>query len=114
MFTRFSQINQIQNDVNTISLLITEGKALVVAGHKLIFVLETLHEHLRHTSKFHQIQTPLSHLTTQLCDSLTSFIRLLKQLSNCSNLQKLIIQFQHDTQIIMNIVKRIKKQCSSV
>ncbi len=111
MFMRYShlsQLKQTQNEVNTTSFLITEGKALIVAGHKLVFVLETLHEHLRHSTK---IQTPLIQLTGQLCDALTSFVRLLKQLSNqnCTNIQK----FQHDTQMIMNVVKKIKQQCSS-
>jgi hypothetical protein len=108
MFTRHSRLSQL----NETSLLVTEGKALIVAGHKLIFVLETLHEHLRHSTKTQQIQTPLIHLTQQLCDALTSFVRLLKQLTNqpCPNIQK----FQHDTQLIMNIVKKIKQQCSSV
>jgi len=111
-YSRLSQLNQPQNEVNITSLLITEGKALVVAGHKLVFVLETLHEHLRHSTKIQQTQTPLIQLTGQLCDALTSFIRLLKQFSNqnCTNIQK----FQHDTQMIMNVVKKIKQQCSSV
>ncbi|CAF1412404.1 unnamed protein product, partial [Adineta steineri] len=92
----------------TTSSFITEGKALVVAGHKLVFVLETLHEHL------HQIQTPLIHLTTQLCETLTNSIQLLKQFSqqNCTNIQKLMIQFKQDIKMIMNIVKRIKQNCS--
>ena len=107
MFARCSRLAHL----NDPSLLMTEGKALVVAGHKLVFVLETLHEHLRHSTKTPQIQTPLMHLTRQLCDALTSFVRLLKQFTNqtCSNLQK----FQHDTQNLMNIVKKIKQQCSS-
>jgi hypothetical protein len=108
MFMRYSRLSQL----NQTSLLITEGKGLIVAGHKLVFVLETLHEHLRHSTKTQQIQTSLIELTRQLCDALTSFVRLLKQLtnSNCTNIQK----FQHDTQIIMNVVKKIKQQCSSV
>ncbi|CAF0934870.1 unnamed protein product [Adineta steineri] len=115
MFMRYShlsQLNRQMNETNTTALLITEGKALIVAGHKLVFVLETLHEHLRHSIKIKQIQTPLIYLTKQLCDALTSFVQLLKQFSNqnCTNIQK----FQHDTQIIMNLVKKIKQQCSSV
>jgi hypothetical protein len=111
-YSRLSQLNQKENELNKTSLLITEGKALIVAGHKLVFVLETLHEHLRHSTKIQQIQTPLIQLTRQLCDELTSFVRLLKQFSNQNyiNIQK----FQHDTQIIMNVVKKIKQQCSSV
>ena len=108
MFTRYTRLSQ----VNDTSLLMTEGKALIVAGHKLVFVLETLHEHLRHSTKPQQIQTSLIQLTRQLCDALTSFVRLLKQLTNqtCPNIQK----FQHDTQTIMNIVKKIRQQCNSV
>jgi hypothetical protein len=111
MFTRYTHLLKL-NQVNSTSLLINEGKALIVAGHKLVFVLETLHEHLRNSNKFQHIQTPFIHLTRQLCDALTSFIRLLKQISNqnCTN----ILKFQHDTQIIMNIVKQIKQQCTSV
>jgi len=95
---------------NKISLLITEGKRLVVAGHKLIFVLETLHEHLQ------QIQTSLIHLTTQLSETLKNFIQLLKQFSqqNCTNIQKLNIHFKQDIKMIMNIVKRIKQHCRLV
>jgi len=94
---------------NTILLLTSDGKALVVAGHKLLFMLETLHEHL------HQIQTPLILLTRQLCEFLTSSIQLLKQCSqpNCTNIQKLMIQFKQDIKMIMNLVKRIKQNCSS-
>ena len=110
MFMRYSRLLQINtpNEMKTISSLITESKALIVAGHKLVFVLETLHEHLR---KSPQIQTPLVQLTRQLCEALTTFVRLLKQLSNqnCRNIPK----FQQDTQMIMNIVKKIKQQCSS-
>ena len=112
MFTRYSRLSQIHstaNDFQSSSLLITEGKGLIVAGHKLVFVLETLHEHLQHSSK---VLTPLVHLTRQLCDALTTFVRLLKQLSNQTSIN--IQNFQHDTQMIMNIVKRIKQQCSSV
>lgn len=111
-YSRLSQLNQTQNEITKTSLLINEGKGLIVAGHKLVFVLETLHEHLRHSTKIQQIQTILIQLTGQLCDALTSFVRLLKQFSNqnCTNIQK----FQHDTQMIMNIVKKIKQQCSSV
>jgi len=95
---------------NKISLLITDGKGLVVAGHKLVFVLETLREHLQ------QIQTSLMHLTTQLCEALTNFIQLLKQFSqqNCTNIRNLIIHFKQDIQIIMNIVKKIKQHCNFV
>jgi hypothetical protein len=104
---RYSHI--LENE-KKISLLITEGKGLVVAGHKLVFVLETLHEHLQH------IQTSLIHLTTQLCEALTNFIQLLKQFSqqNCTNIRKLTIQFKQDIQMIMNIVKKIKQHCSLV
>jgi hypothetical protein len=111
-YSRLSQLNQTSNEANATALLITEGKALIVIGHKLVFVLETLHEHLRHSTKLEQIQTSLIHLTRQLCDALASFVRLLKQFSNqnCTNIQK----FQHDTQMIMNLVKKIKQQCSSV
>lgn len=113
MFTRYSRLSQFNststdNDKST-SFLITEGKALVVAGRKLVFVLETLHEHLRHSS---QLLTPLVDLTGQLCDALTSFVRLLKQLSHQTSIN--IQTVQHDTQMIMNIVKRIKQQCNSV
>lgn len=112
MFTRYSRLSQIHStpiDLNNSSLLITEGKALIVAGHKLVFVLETLHEHLRHSTK---VLTPLVHLTRQLCDALTTFVRLLKQLSNQTSINTQ--NFQHDTHMIMNIVKRIKQQCTSV
>ncbi|CAF0857695.1 unnamed protein product [Adineta ricciae] len=111
-YTRLSQLNQRPNDANTMTTLITESKALIIAGHKLVFVLETLHEHLRHSTKLQQTQTPLISLTKQLCDGLTSFVRLLKQFTNqnCTNMQ----QFQHDTQLIMNSVKKIQQQCSSV
>ncbi len=99
----------IENE-NNMSLLIIEGKGLIVAGHKLVFVLETLHEHLQ------QIQTSLKHLTTQLCEALTNLIRLLKQFSqqNSTNIPKLIIHFKQDIKIIMNIVKKIKQQCTLV
>jgi hypothetical protein len=99
----------LENEKNKISLLVSEGKRLVVAGHKLVFVLETLHEHLQQ-----QIETSLIHLTTQLCEALTSFIQLLKQFSqqNCTNIPKLIISFKQDIQMIMNIVRRIKHHCS--
>ncbi|CAF1106855.1 unnamed protein product [Adineta steineri] len=72
-YTHLSQLNRQLNETNTTALLITEGKALIVAGHKLVFVLETLHEHLRHSIKIKQIQTPLIYLTKQLCDALTSY-----------------------------------------
>ncbi|CAF2360874.1 unnamed protein product [Rotaria sp. Silwood2] len=111
-YARLLQFNQTQNEINNTSFLINESKALIVAGHKLVFVLETLHEHLQHSTKNQHIETPLIHLTRQLSDALTLFVRSLKQFSNqnCTNIQK----FQHDTQMIMNVVKRIKQQCSSV
>lgn len=93
---------------NKISLLITEGKGLIVAGHKLVFILETLHEHLQ------QIQTSLIHLTRQLCETSTNLIQLLKQFSQQNSsidIRKLIIQFKQDIQIIMNIVQKIKQHC---
>ncbi|CAF0851692.1 unnamed protein product [Rotaria sordida] len=95
---------------NKISLLITEGKALTVAGHKLIFVLETLHEHVQ------QIHTSLIHLTTQLYETLKNLIQLLKEFTqtNCTNIQKLIIQFKQNINMIMHIVQRIKQHCSLV
>ena len=101
--------NSIENE-NRVSLLVTEGKRLIVAGHKLVFVLETLHEHLQ------QIQTSLMHLTSQLCEALTNLIRLLKQFSqqNSSNSLKLIIHFKQDIKIIINIVKKIKQECTLV
>lgn len=91
-----------------ISQLVIEGKTLVVAGHKLVFVLETLHEHLQ------QIQTSLMHLTTQLCEALTNLIQLLKQFSqqNGANASKLITHFRQNVRMIMNIVKKVKQQCS--
>lgn len=91
-----------------ISQLVIEGKALVVAGHKLVFVLETLHEHLQ------QIQTSLMHLTTQLCEALTNLIQLLKRFSqqNGTNTSKLITHFRQNVRMIMNIVKKVKQQCS--
>ena len=115
MFIRYSrlfQLNQTQNEVNITSLLITESKGLVVAGHKLVFVLETLHEHLRHSTKIQQIRISLTHLTQELCDALAAFIRSLKQFcnENCTNIQKI----QHDTRMIMNVVQRIKVQCNSI
>ncbi|CAF0724737.1 unnamed protein product [Rotaria sp. Silwood1] len=111
-YSRLSQFNQIHNEINNTSFLVNEGKALIVAGQKLVFVLETLHEYIQHSTKNQQIQTPLIQLTRQLSDALTSFVRSLKQFSNqnCTNIQK----FQHDTQMIMNVVKRIQQQCSSV
>ena len=119
MFGRYSHLCQLDSNdrkvLSTASLLI-EGKALVVAGHKLIFVLETLHEHLRPSTKLAQLQTPLVQLTRELCDALTTFVRLLKQLSHdsCTKNSNVIDRFQHDTQSIMNIVKRIKRQCASI
>ncbi|UJR25866.1 hypothetical protein I4U23_007216 [Adineta vaga] len=111
-YTHLCQLNQRSNDMNTMTLLITESKALIVAGHKLVFVLETLHEHLQKSIKIQQIQTPLISLKRQLCDGLTSFVRLLKQFTNqnCTN----ILQFQHDTELIMTLVKKIQQQCNSV
>lgn len=119
MFGRYSHLCQLDSNaaqVQSAASLLVEGKALIVAGHKLIFVLETLHEHLRPATKLQQIQTPLVSLTRQLCDSLTMFVRLLKQLSHdpCTKNSNVIDRFQHDTQSIMNIVQRIKRQCSSV
>ena len=91
-----------------LSLLVIDGKALVVAGHKLVFVLETLHEHLQ------QMQTSLMHLTTQLCEALTNLIQLLKQFSQqtSAHTSKLINHFRHNVRIIMNLVKKVKQQCS--
>lgn len=111
-YSRLSQLNSTYNALNTTSLLINEGKALIVAGQKLVFVLETLHEHIQRSTKAPQIQTPLIRLTRELSDGLTLFIRSLKQFSNqkCTNIQ----QFQHDTKSIMNVVRRIKQQCSLV
>ncbi|CAF2465619.1 unnamed protein product [Rotaria sp. Silwood2] len=104
---RFSYL--LENE-NKISLLIIEGKALTVAGHKLVFVLETLHEHVQ------QIHTSLIHLTTQLCEALKNLIQVLKEFSqkNCTNNQKLIIQFKQNINMIMYIVQRIKQHCSLV
>lgn len=104
---RYSRLSE--SEQSSTSLVASEGKALVVAGHKLIFVLETLHEHLQ------QIQTPLISLTTQLRQSLTTTIQLLKQLSqqNCTNMaMPLLRRFQQDIQMIIDIVKRIKHNCS--
>jgi hypothetical protein len=119
MLTRYkhlSQTNITQIQSTNISSLIIESKAFAVAGHKLIFVLETLHEHLRHPTKTQQISTPLNNLTRQLVDVLTTFVRLLKQLSHehCTNNSQLMNNFQHDTQLMMNIVKKIKRQCNSM
>ncbi|CAF2091533.1 unnamed protein product [Rotaria magnacalcarata] len=111
-YTRLSQLNQTKDELNTTSSLINEGKGLIVAGHKLVFVLETLHDHMQRSTKNQQIKTPLIQLTGQLSGVLATFICSLKQFSNqnCTNREK----FQHDTQMIMNVVKRIKQQCSSV
>ncbi|CAF1507320.1 unnamed protein product [Adineta ricciae] len=103
---RYSRLSECEQ--NSTSLVASEGKALVVAGHKLVFVLETLHEHLQ------QIRTPLISLTTQLRQSLTTTIQLLKQLSqqNCTNMSEpLLFRFQLDIQMIIDIVKRIKHNC---
>ncbi|UJR23036.1 hypothetical protein I4U23_026062 [Adineta vaga] len=102
---RYSHL--LENEQST-SLVVREGKGLVVAGHKLIFVLETLHEHIQ------QIQTPLISLTTKLCQSLTNSIQLLKQISqhNCTNLSKLLIRFKQDIQMIIDIVKKIQQNCT--
>lgn len=112
MFVRYSHLNQIvpSNEPTVISLMITEGKALIVAGHKLVFVLETLHEHVRNSTKTQQ--TSLVQLTRQLCDALTKFIRVLKQLTQQKSTT--VQHFQYDTQTIMNIVKKIKQFCNSV
>lgn len=111
-YSRLCQLNQTQIDPNKNLSLINESKALIVAGHKLVFVLETLHDHMERSTNNQPTQTPLIHLTGQLSDALASFIRSLKQFSNqnCTNVEK----FQHDTKLIMNVVKRIKHQCSSV
>lgn len=103
MLTRFSHSNQ----HNTISSLINEGKALIVCGQKLIFILETLHE---------QIQTPLIPLSKQLSQALASLLRLLKQLSHepCMKTTQIIIQFQDETRFIINLAKRIKRHCNSI
>lgn len=115
MFIRYGhlcQLNPAQTTVNSVSLLVVEGKALVVAGRKLIFVLETLHEHLRHSTKVQQLQSPLVHLTMQLCDALTSFVHLLKQLSHDDGGTSSTRHFQRDAHTIMSVVKRIRQQCS--
>ena len=95
-------------DEKRVSLLVSDGKGLVVAGHKLVFILETLREHLQ------QMQTSLMHLTTQLCEALTSLIQLLKQFSqqNRRTLSKLITSLKENVKVIMNIVRRIEEQCS--
>lgn len=95
---------------NKISVLINDGKSLVVAGHKLVFILETLHEHLQ------QIQTSLNFLTRQLCEALTNLIQLLKQISqdNLINKRKLTLNFKQNIQLIMNIVQKIKQHCHLV
>ena len=115
LFQRHSHLtqNKLPSNVNT---LVGEGKAMVVAGHKLVFVLETLHEHLRQTSKIQQISTPLMSLTRQLCDALQAFVLLLKQLTqdSCTKNSNLMSNFHQDTQSIINIVKRIKRQCRVV
>ncbi|CAM4823422.1 unnamed protein product [Rotaria magnacalcarata] len=105
---RFSYL--LDTEHRNISSLTIDGKALIVAAHKLVFVLETLHEHVK------QIHTSLIHLTTQLCEALKNFIQLLKEFSqnNSSNIQKFIVQFQSSIKTIMNIVQRIKQQCSVV
>lgn len=96
---------------NELYVFVDQGKKLVVSGQKLLFVLETLREHSQ------QIQTSLMHLKRQLCEALTNFIQLLKQIScqlNSINHHKNIIQFKSNIQFIMNIVKRIKQHCSTV
>ncbi|CAF4761297.1 unnamed protein product, partial [Rotaria magnacalcarata] len=54
-YTRLSQLNQTKDELNTTSSLINEGKGLIVAGHKLVFVLETLHDHMQRSTKNQQI-----------------------------------------------------------
>ncbi|CAF3192843.1 unnamed protein product [Rotaria socialis] len=105
---RFSYLLDAEH--HNIPSLTIDGKALIVAAHKLVFVLETLHEHVQ------QIRTSLVQLTTQLCEALKSFIQLLKELSqnNSNTLKKFIVQFQSIIKTIMNIVQRIKQQCSVV
>ena len=107
MFTRHShlcQSNLSLTKINSISGLINEGKTLIVAGQKLIFILETLHE---------QIQTSLIPLSKQLSEALGSLLRLLKQLSHdsCTEKNELLNQFQYQTRVIMNIAKKIKRHC---
>lgn len=85
---------------------------MIVAGRKLVFILETLHEHLRHTVKTQQIQTPLLQLTRQLCEALTAFVRLLKQFTQQNSIH--IQKFQNDTQTILNLVKKVKQHCHSI
>lgn len=101
--------NLLDNDQKTSSFLI-ESKALIVAGHKLVFVLETLHEHVRSG------QTSLIHLKVQLCEALTNLIQLLKQFSHNTSIdiQKLMFQCKRSIKMIMNIVKGIKQQCASI
>lgn len=94
------------------STLIVDGKNLLVASQKLVFVLETLHEHLQQTSS-----TQLSLLTRQLNETLTSFLQSLKQLTqtnaSANTYQHFIIQFKQQTKLIMNLVKRIQLQCTN-
>lgn len=104
---RFSHL---LNNRNPTSSLMTDGKALIVAGHKLVFVLETLHEHVQ------QIHTTLIDLTTQLCETLKSFIQFLKQFSqkNSINTQNFISQYQSNIKLVLCIVQRIKQHCNLV
>ena len=99
----------LQNEYRT-PLLLTEAKAFVVAGHKLVFVLETLHEHSQKT------HTLLTHLTTQLCEALRNLVELLKEVGkqNYTNIRESIMEFNDKITIIMNIVKRIKQYCRLV
>ena len=105
---RFSSLGK---NSQKIPSLIVEGKALIVAGQKLVFILETLHEHLRQT------QTPLLLLTRQLDEALIVFLQFIKQLSQPTTTttnQQIIVRFKQDTITILSLVKRIKLQCSTI
>ena len=102
---RYSTFNK---NEQRIASIVADGKTLAVAGHKLVFVLETLHDHLQ------QRQTPLSLLTRQLTQALTILLQLLKQLTQPNSIatnHQNILHFKQHTKTIMNLVKRIRLQC---
>jgi hypothetical protein len=89
-----------------LSTTVINGKALVVAGQKLLFVLETLHEHVGG-----QRYTPLDLLTRQLNDVLTCLLESIKQLSERYS-HSCMSHFRQSVQTTNQLVKRINLQCS--
>lgn len=108
ILSRYSTFNPNESNLSSIT---QNGKILLVGAQKLLFVLETLHEHLQ------QRQTLLGFLTQQLEQASNSMIQLLKQISQTktpSNYSQTISQFRKTIKLIVNVVKRIQSHCQSL